>query len=164
MNKVDSILKPLSPDYFGAYLNKDCQLYDIIVWVLNQTGKAEITILTFSISEEFIRKIWMLKKSGLISKISIILDFKAIGKIEALMRFAENVIDEIYLSKTHAKIVLIDSGLYHVSITGSQNCTRGNREESGIITTDDQLFEKLIIEINRLKNCAIHRGGVKQNT
>lgn len=150
MSKVDAILKPIGPDYVGAYLNTGIQLYDLIEWTLEQIGKSDITIVTFSISEEFIRKIWMLKEIGLIGKVTLILDFKAIQKTQQLVRFAENVFSDIHFSKTHAKVVLIESARYQVSITGSQNCTRGNREESGIVTTDQQIYSKLSTEIDRI--------------
>lgn len=143
-------MKPIGPDYVGAYLNTGIQLYDLIEWTLEQIGKSDITIVTFSISEEFIRKIWMLKEIGLIGKVTLILDFKAIQKTQQLVRFAENVFSDIHFSKTHAKVVLIESARYQVSITGSQNCTRGNREESGIVTTDQQIYSKLSTEIDRI--------------
>jgi len=157
LNKVDRILKPIGPDYVGAYLNAGVQLYDIIEWILLQTGKSDITIMTFSISEEFIRKIWILKEMGLTGKITLILDFKAIQKTQQLIRFSQNVFSDIHFSKTHAKVVLIESKIYQVSITGSQNCTRGNREESGIVTTDPRIAEKLQTEIQRIKENGIQR-------
>lgn len=156
-SKVDAILKPIGPDYVGAYLNPGIQLYDLIEWVLHQIGKSDITIMTFSISEEFIRKIWMLREMGLIGKVALILDFKAIQKTQQLLRFAQNVFSDIHFSKTHAKVVLIQSSTYQVSITGSQNCTRGNREESGIVTTDPQINKKLQAEIQRIIENGIHR-------
>jgi hypothetical protein len=158
LSKVDAILKPLGPDYVGAYLNTGVQLYDLIEWVLQQCGKSDITIMTFSISEEFIRKIWILNEMGLIGKITLILDFKAIQKTQQLARFAQNVFNDIHYSRTHAKVVLIESSTYKVSITGSQNCTRGNREESGIVTTDPEINKKLFTEIQRIKENGIHRG------
>jgi hypothetical protein len=79
-SNIDNQLKPLSPDYVGAYLGTGIQLYNLLEWALKQTGKADITVLTFSISEEFIRKVWQLKEKGLIQNITVILDFKAIQK------------------------------------------------------------------------------------
>ena len=151
-------MKPLSPDYVGAYLNSGVQLYNFIEWILQQTGKSDITIMTFSISEEFIRKMWMLKQMNLIGKITLVTDFKAIQKTQKLVRFAENVFSDIHFSRTHAKVVLIDSPIYRVSITGSQNATRGNRTESGIISTDPEIYKKLETEIQQLIKNEIHRG------
>lgn len=151
-------MKPLSPEYIGAYLDSGVQLYDLLEWILNQTGPAEITVITFSISEEFIRKVHHFQKIGLIAKITVLIDFKAIQKTENLIRFAENTFDEIYYAKTHAKIILVESSKYQVCVIGSQNATRGNREECELVTTDSVVYENLSESINRLKQNAIHRG------
>ena len=158
MNKIDAILKPLSPDYVGAYLNSGIQLYELIEWALQQTGKSDITIMTFSISEEFIRKVWILKEMNLIGKTTLIIDFKAIQKTQQLVRFSENVFSDIHFSRTHAKVVLIESKTFLVSITGSQNATRGNRVESGIVSTDPEIYKKLETEIQHIVKNGIHRG------
>lgn len=158
LNNIKSILKPLSPEYIGAYLDSGVQLYDLLEWILNQTGPAEITVTTFSISEEFIRKVFQFRKMGLIDKITVILDFKAIQKTENLIRFAENTFDEIYYAKTHAKILLVESSKYRVCVIGSQNATRGNREECELVTTDPVIYENLSNSIQRLKQNAVHRG------
>ena len=157
-DKVNHILKPISPDYVGAYLNTGIQLYDLIEWTLRQTGKASVTVMTFSLSEEFIRKIFLLKKAGLIERITVLLDFKAIQKTQKLVRFAGNVFDDIVYAKTHAKIVLIDSATHKVAISGSQNATRGNREESGIVTTIADTYLQFETEIKRIKEISIRNG------
>ena len=160
MSKIDKILKPLSPEYIGAYLDNGLQLYDIIEWILKYTGPANVIVLTFSLSEEFIRKIYQLKLSGQIKEITVILDFKAIQKTEKLVRLANNVFDRLIYAKTHAKILLIDGEPKRVCVSGSQNATRGNREESGIITTDLITFEKFKSEIERIQQNGIYRGNI----
>ena len=150
LSRVDAILKPIGSDYVGAYLNTGVQLYDLIEWTLQQIGKSDITIMTFSISEEFIRKIWMLKQMDLIGNIMLIIDIKAANKTQKLMRFTENVFDSVCFRKTHAKVVLINNPKMYVTITGSQNATRGNREESGIVTTNEETYIKFANEIERI--------------
>jgi hypothetical protein len=148
---VGKYLKPLSPDYFGAFLQSGVQLYHIIEWVLNQSGKGKITVLTFSISEEFIRKIWQLKEANKIESCALVLDFKAMQKTRKIEAFSSKVFDSIHFSKTHAKVVLIETELYHITITGSQNATRGNRAESTMVTTDHTIFETYKQQIDELR-------------
>lgn len=149
-NKIDQILKPISPDYVGAYLNSGIQLYHVIEWVLNQTGKSDICIMSYSISEEFIRKIWMLKQMDLIGNVSLIIDSKAAQKTQSLMKLINNIFSFVCFRKTHAKVVLISNSKTYVTITGSQNATRGNREESGIVTTSEETYIKFANEMERI--------------
>lgn len=154
MNNISEIFKPISPDYIGADLNNKFQLYNLIEWVLLQTGPAHVIVLTFSMSEEFIRKMLKLQKSGLLKSCTVMLDFKAVQKTQKLIRFAENVFNSVSYCKTHAKVVVIetDNLLFPgVIITGSQNATRGNRTESTVITTDEETFYTLKSKIQSLK-------------
>lgn len=163
MSKIDKIMQPLSPDYIGAYLDNGIQLYDIIEWILKYTGSADVVVLTFSLSEEFIRKVYQLKQSGQIKNITVILDFKAIQKTEKLIRLAGNVFDRLIYAKTHAKIVLVNGDPIRVCVSGSQNATRGNREESGIITTNLVTYEKFKSQIERIQENGIQRGTFTQD-
>lgn len=144
-------LDPIGPGYLRADLGNTLQLHNLIEWVLEQTGKSQIIVVTFSISEEFIRKIWMLKNKNLINNAILILDFKAVQKTKKLTQFYEKVFDEIRYCKIHAKVVMIDSPKYPVCITGSQNATRGNRFESILITTREEIILPLRRKIEEIK-------------
>lgn len=155
MNNISEIFKTISPGYIGADLNNKFQLYNLIEWVLQQTGPAEVTVVTFSMSEEFIRKMLKLQKSGLLKSCAVVLDFKAVQKTQKIIRFAQNVFSSVSYCKTHAKLVLIETDKLEfpgVIITGSQNATRGNRSESTVITTDEQTFYNLKLKIEQLKS------------
>ena len=156
-------MQPLSPEYIGAYLDNGIQLYDIIEWILKYSGPANVVVLTFSLSEEFIRKVYQLKQSGQIKDITVILDFKAIQKTEKLIRLAGNVFDRLIYAKTHAKIVLVNGDPIRVCVSGSQNATRGNREESGIITTNLVTYEKFKSQIERIQKNGVQQGTFTQD-
>ena len=55
-------------------------------------------------------------------------------------------IDNIFLTDNHSKLILIesDSDPMRVAIITSQNLTRGNRHESAIITTDQEVYATLL--------------------
>ena len=74
------------------------------------------------------------------------------------MRFAGNVFTQMYYAKTHAKLVLIENELHNISIVGSQNFTRGNREENGIVMNDTSVFVTYKTEIERIKNHSVKYG------
>lgn len=140
-------------------MSNTIQLFDIIEEILRQIGKAEIHISTFSTSEEFLRRIYRLKRNGLIGKATLLADLKAARKTVNLYTLISNVFDEAYLSENHSKVILMKNEKWMVSIITSQNQTRGNRTESGIITTDQCVFldvEAQFIDILKYKSIKLN--------
>lgn len=160
-----NLVKPLSSTPIQAYMDNKVQLFDIIEGVLRQTGAADVYISTFSTSEEFLRRIYHLKQKGFIKSATMLADLKASRKTVNLYTFISNVFDEIYLSENHSKIILIQNDRWMVSISTSQNQTRGNRIESGIITTDHSIFLDLKNQFSDIvNNKSIQLNGLFNDT
>lgn len=140
---VDSVIKPLSKYPLQAYLDNRIQLFDIIEYILKEVGESEIFISTYSTSEEFLRRIYRFKEKGLIRKAKMLIDLKAAKKTVNLYYFISNVFDECYLAENHSKVILIKNDNHTISICTSQNQTRGNRTESGMISTDPIIYYDL---------------------
>lgn len=70
----------------------------------------------------------------------MLIDLKASRKTVNLYAFISNVFDNVFLAENHSKVILIRNSKWMVSICTSQNQTRGNRTESGMITTDPRVF------------------------
>lgn len=161
MKLVDQIIRPLSDAPLQAYLDNRVQLFDIIEKVLSETGPAKICISTFSTSEEFLRRIFRLRKRGLLTKAIMLTDLKASRKTVNLYSFISNVFDEVFLAENHSKVILIQNARWMVSICTSQNQTRGNRTESGMITTDPRIFLDLQRQFSDIVNTkAIQLNGL----
>ena len=139
---IDVYLKPLASCPLQCYLTNTLQVADVVEWVLEQVGKATIWQTSFSISEEFLRRLFFIEKSGKVDAIHLlVLDFKATQKTLRLWPFLTRVIEHTYLADNHSKVILIRSETGQtVSIITSQNLTRGNRNESAIVTTDAAVF------------------------
>ena len=138
---IDNYLRPLSECPLQCYLTNTLQVADVVEWVLEQVGKATIWQTSFSISEEFLRRLFFIEKSGKVDAIHLVLDFKATQKTLRLWPFLTRVIEHTYLADNHSKVILIRSETGQtVSIITSQNLTRGNRNESAIVTTDAAVF------------------------
>lgn len=147
---IDDYLKPLRANQTQCYLTNTLQVADIIEWTLAQVGKSSIWQTSFSISEEFLRRLYFISKSGNAETIYLILDFKATQKTLRLWSFLKHVIEHCYLADNHSKVILIRSAEMSVSIITSQNLTRGNRHESAIITTEPSVFATLHAEMEDL--------------
>jgi len=148
---IGDYLKPIREKPYQAYLSNALQVADILDWVLKQLGKSEVWQTSFSISEEFIRRLYFIEKSGLVTKFNLVLDHKATNKTLKLWAFITQVIDTTYLADNHSKVLLVKSERGEmVSIITSQNLTRGNRCESAVITTDNDIFNTLHSQIQDL--------------
>ena len=148
---IDSIFRPLREVKLQSALSNAVQIADILEWVLEQVGTAEVWQTSFSISEEFLRRLYFITRDGSASAIHLVLDFKATNKTLSLWTFIEQVISSTHLADNHSKVLLIKSQQGDkVSIITSQNLTRGNRNESYIITTDNAVFDKFLAEVQDL--------------
>ena len=148
---IGDILKPLADAPFQAYLTNVLQVADVLEWILAQVGKAEVWQTSFSISEEFLRRLYFIERSGKVSRFNLVLDHKATNKTLKLWVFINQVIERTFLADNHSKILLVKSeGGEVVSVVTSQNLTRGNRHESAFISTDPDIFNTLFAQVNDL--------------
>ena len=141
---ISEILRPLKDAPFHSFLSNAVQVADILEWVREQTGTAEVWQTSFSISEEFLRRLFFLKKKRPISRFNLLLDHKATNKTVKLWSFIVQVVDRTFLADNHSKILLVKSADGDtVSVVTSQNLTRGNRAESAFISTSPEIFANL---------------------
>ena len=150
-SSINDILKPLGDKPYQAYLSNVLQVADVLEWVLEQIGTAEVWQTSFSISEEFLRRLFFIEKSGQVKRFNLVLDHKATNKTLKLWAFITQVIQRTYLADNHSKILLVRSEAGDtVSVVTSQNLTRGNRSESAFITTDKEIFATLHAQVEDL--------------
>lgn len=148
---ISDILKPLSTTANQAYLSIAVQVADILEWVLQQVGVAEVWQTSFSISEEFLRRLYFICKANRVSRINLVFDHKATNKTLKLWAFITQVIERSYLADNHSKILLVKSEASDtISMVTSQNLTQGNRAESAFISTSPDIFAQLYDEVNDL--------------
>ena len=148
---IDQVLKPLGDRQYQAYLSNVLQVADILEWILEQVGTAEVWQTSFSISEEFLRRLFFIEKSGQVKRFNLVLDHKATNKTLKLWAFITQVIQRTYLADNHSKILLVRSEAGDtVSVVTSQNLTRGNRSESAFITSDKEIFATLHAQVEDL--------------
>lgn len=172
---ISDILRPLKDAPCQAYLSNAVQVADILEWILSQVGVAEIWQTSFSISEEFLRRLYFICKDKKVSRINLVLDHKATNKTLKLWAFINQVIERTYLADNHSKILLVraisgkqeietgdsynpdfqspisnSNAVQTVSVVTSQNLTRGNRAESAFISTEPGIFAALFSQVNDL--------------
>lgn len=140
--KLD-FLRPLRVCKVQPYFSKDVQIADLIEWIIAQSGKADIIISTFSTSEEFLRRMHRMRKEGKVGTCELICDLRAARKTVALKHFMQQTFDRVFLSQNHSKVLLVSSAALQVAVVTSQNQTRGDRFEAGVISSDPFTFNSL---------------------
>lgn len=146
---IDNLM-PLEKCGVQPYFSNSMQLADVIDWVLDQIGPAHMLISTFSTSEEFLRRLFRLKNKGRILTCDMFCDLRAARKTVSLYHFIKSVFDRVYLCENHSKVVLLHNDCYSIAVVTSQNQTRGNRFEAGIITSDPHSFYNLRLGFDAL--------------
>lgn len=145
-------LAPLTSCAVQPYFGRTAQLSDYIDWVLDQIGPAGMSISTFSVSEQFLRWLHRARSSGRILWCSLVCDMRAARKTSSLDSLMHSVCDEVILAQNHSKVVILDAPVVDVAIVTSQNQTRGDRFEAGIITTDYRTVSLLKDGLTILRN------------
>lgn len=154
MSTFSSLLEqlvPLERCALQPYFSNRIQLAEVIEWVLTQTGPADISISTFSTSEEFLRRLARLKGRGDVRSCSLFCDLRAARKTAALYHFIKSVFDSVHLCENHSKVVLLQNETHRVAVITSQNQTRGDRFEAGVITSDTLTFHNLLLGFDTMR-------------
>lgn len=143
------------------FLRNDIQIYHLVEWVIDQVGPVNINATTFSVAEEFLRAMFRLRKEGKVKELNILCDLKAAQKTAKINTLLRNVADNVYLGENHSKIVLLQAENARVCIVTSQNQTRGNRWEGGIITTSELVYDSMFNKITEIiaTNSVVWRKG-----
>lgn len=165
---IEQWLKPLAEQPNQAYLTNALQVADVLEWILEQVGLATVWQTSFSISEEFVRRLFFIEKSGLVKQYNLVLDHKATNKTIALWPFLTQVVERTFLADNHSKVLLVQSVKGEVvTVITSQNLTRGNRTESAFVSTDLNIFRTVKAQIEDLiKNHSVplhdlYRGRIE---
>ena len=140
---IATILQPLSKQGTQTYLGTGRHTLGLLNWILQQTGRADVYVSTFSTSEAFLNGFYNLRKKHLIGHSVLLADLKASKKRLHLYRLMQSCFDSVYLGMNHSKIVLVQNDTHLVSVISSQNQTYGDRAECTMVTTDQMAFYDL---------------------
>lgn len=162
-------LKPLGSTSTQAYMSNAVQVVDLMQWIIDQTGPACVRVSSFSLSEEFLRRAFIMRQHGQILDLEVVLDFKATQKTLILWPFIAQTIENCYLSANHSKVMIIESDNMKVAAVMSQNLTRGNRTEATVVSSDPDVVEPLaeqlgdLIKFNSVPFHDIYFGTIEGN-
>lgn len=142
--KLDSLFRPLSDASYQYHLGTGLHTLGLLGWILQQTGRADVYVSTFSTSDAFLSGFLRLRRRNLIANATLVADLKAARKTVQLYRLMQSCFDHVYLAQNHSKIVLVKNDNYQVAVISSQNQTYGDRAECTMITTDTFAYYSLL--------------------
>lgn len=134
------ILRPMATHPLQSHLGRGLHTLGLLGWILDQTGPADIYVSTFSTSDAFLRGFYNLKKKGLVLKSVLMADQKASKKTYKLNKEMQQCFDAVYLAQNHSKVVLVQNDKWTVTVISSQNQTYGDRAETTLVTTNQEIF------------------------
>ncbi|MCI9173295.1 hypothetical protein [uncultured Duncaniella sp.] len=146
--KITEVLRPLDSEQCQCYLSNALQVADVLEYVLAFTGPADVDMTSFSLSEEFLRRLYFIRQKKTIRHLRIVLDYKATNKTLILWPFIAQTVEHCFLADNHSKILYVHNESHRVVVVMSQNLTRGNRYEAGTIFTDLPAIDSIVDSLN----------------
>lgn len=147
---ISEILRPLRSGHLSqCFLSDFVQAADILEWIVGQVGKCEVIQTSFSVSDEFLRRLFFIRKKGNIVRYKMILDHKATNKTIKLWPFVTKVVEECLLADNHSKVMIVIpcDNSPGVVVISSQNLTRGGRFESSLISEDSNVYNAILADV-----------------
>lgn len=130
------------------YISKgQWSLHELISWLLQQIGPADVMVTSFGLSETAIRSFLQLIDAGLIKSLQCLFDISTKKNKFDLLMFAQNVSGKIYLNSNHSKLILLENEKYKIIIQSSANLTVNRRFEAGMLLIDHPLADQLATTI-----------------
>lgn len=124
------------------YWSNAWSMHELILFLLTQSGPSQLSLSSFSISEEAVRALATAKDMGLITKLTVLFDYTTKKHKPDFVNFINNVADEVRTCANHSKGVLIEGNM-KIAVLSSQNLNRNHRLECGAITANHWTFEHL---------------------
>jgi hypothetical protein len=115
-------------------------MHDMLAFILQQTGPADVWIATWTITEKPVRTLLELMESGAIRQLKALLS----ERVEAMNPAAHQLARfnlQVKLAKTHAKSIVVLNDAWGITVGGSANFTRNPRIEKYIISTHRSVAE-----------------------
>lgn len=127
--------------------------------IVAMVGKgAEITVLSYSVTDGWLRQLMKLKEEMEIAKVTVILDRDVMIRHRQLLNQLESVADEIYLSDSHAKAYLAKGKQYELAVITSANATQNYRNECFYTTDRPAELERLEADVGEILRQAFRIG------
>jgi hypothetical protein len=115
--------------------------HNLLLYLLDQTGPANVYISTWSVSENAVRQLIDAIYNKQIQKLYCVFDWRVKLRRPEVFSLVQYNISDIRLTTCHAKVTVIQNDTWHIAIVGSANYTNNPRIEAGVIACDKEIAE-----------------------
>lgn len=116
-------------------------MQDLLQHLLQLTGKADVWLTTWSISEDAVRALLDMRSRDMIGDLQAVFDYKAKEmKTKSFLMARENF--KVTLARIHAKVTVLRNEQWLITITGSANWTHNPRAERQLICTVPEIVQE----------------------
>lgn len=119
----------------------DFSTHELVNHLLKQTGPAAVRISSFSITEIAIRSFLNLRESGMITELTCLFDMTVKRHRPGILYFALNIVNEVRLTKIHAKLIFIDNIDWNLVVVTSSNLNVNDKMEVGLIISNPKEYQ-----------------------
>ena len=116
--------------------------HELLAYVLEQTGPADVWITTWSCTEEPLRMLVKMKQNGMIRNMRCLFGDRVPVMSPNAWQLAKYNFTDIKLSHCHAKVQVIRNEQWGVVIMGSANFTINPRWEAGVVCCDKNVADE----------------------
>lgn len=139
---LEATIRELEHDQALQFANAGrWSMHQLLEYMLAKTGPACVWMTTWTITEEPMRCLLQLLKSGAITELNALLDYRIEKRKPEAFQLASKIITRIKLVKCHAKVLVIQNKEWSVTVLGSANFSNNPRIEAGSIFTDKSSAE-----------------------
>ena len=116
-------------------------LYQLVETIILKYGRSDLSIATWGLSEQPLRMISNLQDKQLIDSFNALLDYRIAERQPKAWQLVQSIASKIGIAKSHAKITVVQNEHIDIVIIGSQNWTRNNKNESGVLIASKAVAE-----------------------
>lgn len=116
-------------------------MHELLAYLLKQTGRAKVYIVTWTITEVPARSLLMLKKDNLISELHCVIDDRVRSRTPKSFQLLEQTCDRLLEKKCHSKNIIIENEEWQIGVISTANFSKNPRIESGVIDCNRQTAE-----------------------
>lgn len=116
-------------------------LYELIVYLANQIGQSSLIFSTWAISEEACLAFSGLKEKKILCSVSGIFDQTTESHKNSALTICRTFFDHLAFAHLHAKVAVLQSKDWNISIVSTANMTNNPRHERTVIFTNHLVGE-----------------------